>query len=278
MTTTPTKSRAGGKLVGMMIVAGFVLLAGATTTYVVQTRHDRAAVILLRSDDSEARQRGAWQAAHEDTPWAAHLLPSLLEKETVPAAREALVYALGRAGTAASFDALLDVARTDATPYVRHSAWLAAARVAPQQFATTADKLTPGPDAWDRIGWAQAWLEVGDARGVPDLLALLDSAQRDHALGARGAVLRYVAPLLEMVGHWPLAAPSEAADEWTPAFVAELRARCAAVDLAELARALATDRTRLTRVQHDVGRLHRARERIARLLFDVGGSIEEERD
>ena len=170
------------------------------------TRHDRAALRLLESADPDARRLGAALAAREEAPQAVRMIARVLAQqgEPDPAVRESCVHALGRHGQLADFDIAANIVQNDPDPYVRQVAWVAAARLDPERFRGLAGQTPGGDDPWDQIGRAGAWLEIGDVRGVDELLHWAAEGDPHQRRVASLALYRGVAPLLEAVGRWPI--------------------------------------------------------------------------
>jgi hypothetical protein len=250
------------------------LLIAVTVVYGAQawghfaTRHDGNALRLLRADAPESRRAGAWVAAHEYTPRARGFIWNALaeQKETDPGVREAYVYALGRNGEGLFFDVIADVVETDPDAYVRQAAWLAAARVNPERFRGLAASVAPSDDPWDRIGRAAAWLEVGDLRGIDELLHWAATGQAEQRRVAALALDRTVAPLLETVGRWPIEYSVRESEPWPPELVAEVRLRCGGVNLQAIAGETYPHAARAAAVRRNLGRLNSARGYLAHLL------------
>lgn len=240
-------------------------------------RTDRAALVQLQSRDPAVRRRGAQLAAGVETPGAWRYMAALLSgggvesgaapSEPDPDVREACVYALGRSGVAGFFPVIAGVIQGDPHPYVRQTAWLAAARLDPERFRALAAALPPGDEPADRIGRAAAWVELGDPRGAPDLLRWAVEGDAQQRKLACLALYRGVAPLLEAVGRWPRSQRVTEEEPWSPELVAEVARRCAALDLAALADDTRPHVRRAALVRRNVSRLNAARARLTRLLW-----------
>lgn len=238
---------------------------------------DRAALAQLQSHDPAVRRQGAQLAARAEAPAAWRCMAALLSAggaesgsapaEPDPGVREAYVYALGRSGVAGYFPVIAGVIRTDAHPYVRQTAWLAAARLDPERFRALAAALPPGDEPADRIGRGAAWVELGDPRGAPDLLRWAVEGDAQQRKTASLALSRGVAPLLEAVGRWPRSQRVAEEEPWSLELVAEVARRCAGLDLAALADDTRPHVRRAALVRRNVSRLNAARARLTRLLW-----------
>jgi hypothetical protein len=130
-------------------------------------------------------------------------------------------------------------------------------------------RLGRAVDEWDRLGVAKGRMELGDFSATAGLFELAARGPQWPASLAAEAVQRWIAPLLDAVGRWPLAAVERPPAEWPPELLDEIAARCVALDVERLA-----DETRpylldpeAQRLRSNVGKLASARSRVARLLF-----------
>jgi len=221
----------------------------------------------LRDPDPQVRKQGAWELIeHPDPSLLRSLTAGILGAERDPNVREAYVYTLGRVGDPQYFAAIESAIDLDPSGYVRAAAWLAAARLDPHHFRTLA-ATRPAHSAWDRIGLLQAELYLGQMSGVGELLDWArrgDAAQRQVACRA---LFKWLRPLLEAVGRWPLEADVREGREWPTGLIAEIERRCAGLALQELADDARQHAATAARVQRNVGRLTRARDGLAGLLF-----------
>ncbi len=249
---------------------GALLATFAVALVAFGTRHDRAVRRLLGSDDPEQRRQAAWLAARENAPNALQdISRRIMERcETDPSVREAYVYALGRSGQPQYFDVLAAVIMGDDDAYVRQAAWIATARVAPDRFRDLAATPPPHDNAWDQVGLAAAWLEVGDTRGVAELLRYAVEGDPQQRRVAALALYRGVAPLLDAAGRWPIQANVREGEPWGPELVAEVRRRCGALDLQAIADDLRPHLARAAGLRRNVARLTSLRDRLAR-FFEV---------
>lgn len=250
-------------LLSLALLAAGVLLAAT-----LRARHDQAALRLLHSDDPDDRKQGAWIAADQASPHAHALLAQRLREqhEADPGVREAYVYALGRSGQPQYFDVLAAVIMGDDDAYVRQAAWIGMARVAPDRFRDLTATTPPRDDTWDQVGLAAAWLEVGDTRGVGELLRYAVEGDPQQRRVASLALYRGVAPLLDAVGRWPIQANVREGQPWGPELVAEVRRRCGMLDLQAIADDLRPHLARAAGLRRNVARLTSLRDRLARFF------------
>jgi hypothetical protein len=262
-------------------LAAMIVVACPFVWQVLHTRQDQAALELLRSPEPESRKRGAWLAAEHRTPRAWQHIAAALDRrdrwETDAGARESYVHALGRSGQRQYFDAVAQAAcpqrqapasaQPDPDGYVRQAAWLAAARLDPQRFRELAAQTPPADDPWDQIGLSGAWLEVGDLRGVDQLLHWAEAGTLPQRQVASLALLRGVAPLLEAAGRWPIQFVVREGQAWPSELVAEVRRRSRSLDLRAIADDTRPHLARAASVHRNVGRLNSMRARLVRLLF-----------
>jgi hypothetical protein len=258
-------SRTKGQIawgVGLALVA---VVVGTAVLQRVALRHDRRALAALDAAEPAVRRQAAMIVAAEYTPAARARLAAGLREEPDAAVREAGVYALGRRGTAGDFAVVADLARGDEDGYVRYRAWWAAARLDGAGFARLVDAHAGG-DGWDAIGQAYGRLEMGDVSGAETLLHWAESGTAAQRGAASQALYHTLAPLLEAAGRWPIEQAVGLGDVWPAALVAEVRARCATMDLA----AVAADARQAFEEQADIqaraGKLERAEGRLAWLL------------
>lgn len=231
-------------------------------------REARRVGALLASDDPNDRCRAAWRVADEDDEDLAVLLLQRLEaSEPAPRAREALAYAVGRAGDDELAPRLADVLRRERDGFPRQAMWLALARLDETLFREMVAELHDGNDRWDALGIAYGRLELGDFSDAPVLLRLAREGGGAQQNVARHALQRRVRPILEAVGQWPAELNDQPPADWTAAQVAELTQRCQGVALQPIAdRALAQLRS-AAYVRFNIGKLLKARERLASWLF-----------
>ncbi|MBN2447648.1 MAG: hypothetical protein JXO22_13020 [Phycisphaerae bacterium] len=222
---------------------------------------------LLNSEQAEDHKRGAWLAA--DTGHIVvldELVHRVTERAETPDVREAYVYSLGLLGDSRATDALLAVIATEQSGYLRQAAWLALARVNADAFREQAAQVGDA-DEWDRIGLAQGYMELGEYGDVPLLVteALASDTWRGD-IAAR-AIQRWVSPLLDAVGRWPLELAEVRPEDWTGEQVALVAERIDATDLQAIADDTLPHLEKSRHVHSNEAKLNKARDRIARVLF-----------
>ncbi len=258
-----------------MLLVGFAALLLGTD--VVRDTYgyfrDRRALELLNSPESSTKLRGA-RLITALTPRAARCVDASLaavEKEsggsTTPELRETYVDALARTRRREHAQVLTAVVRQDPDGRVRRAAWLATARLDPNAFRALATESPVGPDRWDRIGRAAAWLEVGDVRGVPDLFEAARHGTQEESWAACSALHNRVAPLLEAVGRWPVDVDVQVGEVWKPELVDEIARRCAGLDLQAIVNDSRQHLEHALPVRRNMARLTSAREDIAAFIF-----------
>lgn len=251
----------------LLCVAALITLLGAAQFATRFTEHSAARVrALLTSGSAADRRAAATRVADGAAAQVVDALAARLVREPDAGVRESYLHALGTTGDPGYFELLTARAVDDPDAYARHSACVAAARCEPMRFRTWLAAAPPSTTPWDELGRAYAGLLAGDAQRVPDLLRLLANAPADVQRTTRRYVLRSVAPLLDAVGNWPIAAPQDAEAAWPRAIVDELARRCAATDLQQVLDNLAPLRARTAAVHHNAGKLLKARQRLAWLL------------
>lgn len=264
--TVPVPRARRVALLASALAVALAALAGIV--YLNWGRQEREALRRLNAPLPEARKFGAWIAAQEHAPRALALIAQRLSdnQEADSHVRESYVYALGRSGPPAYADIVDHLALDDADPFVRHAAWVALARLDAERFRAQAASAPPRDYAWDRIGRACGWLEVGDLRGADELLHWAVAGDDQQRRVASQALERGVAPLLETAGRWPLAFEPSEGESWPAELVAEVRARCAELDLEAIATDTRPTLLRAALVRRDVGRITNTRDHIARFL------------
>ena len=267
-----------GVLISLVSVMLVVALPYACA--LLATRSEREVLHLLKSPNVEARKEGASLATHASAPNAWQYMADALSghrsdisgadssrgPELDLGVRESFVHALGRTGRARFFDTIAAVLQKDADPHVRIAAWGAAARLDAQRFRELVSRNPAPQDPWDRDALAAAWLELGDTRGVGNLLRAAEDGTDAQRRFASQSLFRGLAPLLEAVGRWPLDARVSEGDPWPPELVAEVRGRCIGLDLQALAGDACQHLAHAMPVRRDIGRLNSTRARLIHLL------------
>lgn len=222
----------------------------------------------LAHGDEQARKEAAWRLIEEPDPIAeSFLVQGLFGAEESPDVREAFVYTLGRLGHDENLGAVEHVIALDPDGYVRAGAWLALARLAPERVSALVEQYASRVDTWDRIGMAQAQACSGDASGYPVLLRFAvdgDAGQREVA---SRALTKWVRPVLESVGRWPLDAVVHEGEIWPAELVAEIEGRCGELDLRAAAKVFHAFEKPLARARRHADRVLRVREELAAVLF-----------
>jgi hypothetical protein len=222
----------------------------------------------MQSPDREQRKQAAWAVIEQPIPELEELMVrGVLGGEPDAGVREAYVYALGNLADQRYFAAVETVIDADPSGYVRAAAWLAAARIDPAHFRTLAE-TNPGPgDPWDRLGIAQGRLFLGDVRGARELLEQARSDSDARRCVAGRALYKWLRPLLDAAGRWPLAAEVTEGQAWPPEFVDEIERRCATLDLQALADDTRQHDQAAAPVRRYIMRINGARKGLVSLLF-----------
>ena len=223
----------------------------------------------LKSDSPQERKLAAWKAIESDDPELLGIVRAGAQGgETDDDVREAYIYALGKREDAGYFDAIEHAVRNDESGYVRSAAWLAAARADPQRVpALAADASLPNTD-WDRLGQAQGLLGAGDMSRVGELLDWAERGNRSQRVVAGRALHKWLRPLMDAVGRWPLDAIVAEGDVWPAEFVDEIRGRCAGLDLQSILQEMRPHLAGAEEFRSQLRRVTSARDRIGALLFD----------
>lgn len=221
----------------------------------------------LRAESPAERKQAAWRAA--ETPFRAAMTvvrSRLTEGEPDAGVREALVYALGRGGDATDAQRLEDIAANDPHGYVRQSAWLALARLDGDAARAFAREVDPR-DAWDQLGRNQALLMLGDTNAIRPLLDIAADGSGDQRVVATRALAKWLYPLLDAAGYWPLDLAAPEGGAFSAAEVAQLRIRVDEADIAAISADNAAHLDNGLRVRRLVSRLDNARDRVRGMLF-----------
>lgn len=264
-----------GVLIAAALLLGIALawrpLLSPRTSVLYGYEPRRAALLdALRSPDPEARKRAAWATIDSPDPrLEAVLVQGVFGDEPDADVREAFVYSLGQLERPENMSAVEFALDLDESGRVRAAAWLAAARIDPQHFRTLAAAAAAAPvgDAWDRLGLAQAWLSLGDVRGVAELLRLAGDTDHDRRVTSARALDKWLLPLLDSAGALPPEVQPPGPEGWPAASLARLAQRTARLDLQSVADDLRQHAPAAGRLERDLRRITSARERIARALF-----------
>lgn len=252
-----------GALVGAF--AAFWYLAPFSPRQAHQRRLEIRAA--LASPDPQTRKRAAWRTIAEPDPFTeVAMTQAVMGAESDADVREACVYALGRIGKPENFAAVEFAIDLDPTGLVRASAWVSATRIDPEHTRRLIESAKPG-DKWDHLGVAHARLLLGDLSDVDALLTLALDDDWGIRCAAGAALQRGLRPYLEAVGRWPLEAQPATSEPWPAELVAEIRRRCAGLDLKALAIDTAPRIEEARRAKRGIEKVKTARERISAWLF-----------
>ncbi|HOO17016.1 MAG: HEAT repeat domain-containing protein [Phycisphaerae bacterium] len=266
------KRTAKRRLAGLAVVAAIVAVSAVVIVPELwRAAAERHLMHLLTSTDEEARKQGAWQAVTRSPGPATDFMCAALSqgREPSPGVRESYVYALGRMRLQSALPLLLRLARADESGYVRQAAWIAAARVDFEQFRAAAREVENCADTWDRIGIATALMEADDFSQLDllfDVAASGDDFQRNVAAAA---LRRYLRPLLQAAGRWPVNAEISVDGAWSPAFIAEVRGRAASLNLPQIAAHSRPEQQGTETLRRMIRRIYGARERVVRALYSI---------
>jgi hypothetical protein len=222
----------------------------------------------LHSPATETRKTAAWDSiARPDPRLRAVLVAGVQGGDSVDDVRESFVYALGRIGDKRDMSAIESAIDLDSSGLVRAAAWLAAARIDPAHFRTLAASAKPAAGDWDRLGLAQAWLLLGDVRGIATLLRVTRESDQPQSVVATRALKRDLLPILDSVGQCPAAERGLEDTAWSPSLVAEIERRCSAMPLQRVSDDLQQHRAASNSFRRDLQRITTGRDQIARWLF-----------
>jgi hypothetical protein len=132
----------------------------------------------------------------------------------------------------------------------------------PQTTAIRTYGIQPG---WQRPGSTPRGF--GHRRGVEALLHWAASGSPAERQAASLALYRGLAPLLDMIGRWPIQFEVREGDAWSPELVDKVQRRYTGLPLQAMANDLLRHVPRATAVRRNVERLNGARDWIARVLF-----------
>lgn len=225
-------------------------------------------VARLNSADPQQRKQAAWSVIERrDVRFETLLARKLLGGEPSADVRESYVYSLGRLNDPSLFPTIETLLNSESDGYVRAAAWLAAARSDAHRFANLAVASPVRGDDWDRIGQAQAWLALGDTRGVDVLLRVAAGGGEQLRYVASRALYRWVRPLLDVAGRWPLEARVGEGKIWPGELVAEVARRCGTLNLQAIADGISKHQRAAACVRRNQKRITDAREDLVGLLF-----------
>lgn len=271
----------------VLVVVATLAVAACAAIWLPRLYQRRATLAALDAADPQARRVAAWAVAESPIHSAVDVIRHKLTSagEPRPDVREAFVYALGHAGAPGDFDLVHGIAVSDASGYVRQAALLAAARVDPDRCRAllegqaapraaavgSASQPRSTPDPWDTLAAAQARLSLGDAGGVPALLALARGADPSRQEVACRALYKWLRPALVSAGRWPLGADVRPGEIWPAGLVNQVERRCSEIDLPNLIEQTRVHERRSETIRRDTARWTGARRRLIGILFGNGG-------
>ncbi len=224
-------------------------------------------VRLLESPRPHDRKWGAWKSVEHPRPAAiALIIRGLTGGEPDPDVREAYVYTLGRISRKTYFPVVELVVETDPSPYVRAAAWLAAVRIDRERTGALLERLPIMDTPWDRIGRAQARLLTGDTTAFDELLWWAEHGDVNQRRIASQALTRWLVPVLDAVGRWPVHVEPKIGQSWPIELVREIRRRCTGLNLQAIAHDIVAKGRQAKRLRRNVWRITHARDAIVVIL------------
>lgn len=235
----------------------------------IQRAHERAELkSMLTSANKDTRRAAALLApVQNDDDLLSRLRLMIMGDEPDADVRAAAVEAIGLTRSARFFEVAEFAVDLDESGPVRAAGWLATARLDPERFSALLRQHADRTDAWDQVGRAQARLFLGDVSELDWLFAHAQAADAELRRCACQALQRWLRPVLDAAGRWPLTAAPPNGEAWPPALIAELRKRCGEINLAQEAMETREVLARSTFAHRMERRLANRRERMAKLLF-----------
>lgn len=249
-------------LVGGLGYGGWLLWLRWTT--------NARAMALLESVEAESRKRGAWEALSNRSKPALWLIRERLEAgaERDADVRETYYYFLGRMGYGEDWGLIERCIHKDESGYVRQQAWLSALRIDAERCRKLSEEFE-AKDRWDRIGVAQARLGLDDASGVADLLEAIEHGDEGEREIAAKVIGRFVRPLLDAEGKWPIEVPWNPEQPWTLEEAQKVRERCDRIDAVRSMSELAELRAKSQELRKLQGRLMGGMRRMAGFMLEA---------
>lgn len=222
----------------------------------------------LKSSDPQERMQAAWSVAEfPDPDVLATLAQHVMGDEGDDEVREAFIYSLGRSGDRAFLPAVRYATEAHETGPGRTAAWLAMARIDPDEFRAKAPQGGSVGDTWDLIAIAQGRLALGELTSVGVLLRYAVDGDEGQRFVCTQSLWKGLRPLLEAAGRWPIEPILHEGETWPVDFAREVEKRAAELDLP----AIQTDTRRhlaaTTSLRQTVRRLNTARVRATRWLY-----------
>jgi len=265
---TRISPRAAIILAAAGLVAAVMAWQTVLSPQVRKLRYREEMTRALRSPQPQIRKQAAWAVIERPDPsLETFMVRGVMGEEPDPDVREAYVYTLGRLSRPRNFAAIESAIDVEPSGYVRAAAWLAAARCDRQHFHTLAATRRQPEPPWDQIGIAQGRLCLDDVQGVNVLLYWARRGDASQRQVASRALFKWLRPLLDVAGRWPVDADVGEGQPWPAGLVDEIERRCAALDLQAIADDTRRHRAPAERVRRNVARLTRAREDLVSLLF-----------
>lgn len=262
---------AAARIVVIISAAILLTLLGWLGFVLIERQNQSRILIELQSADAESRRRAAARVVDAPFPAALDVIADALvrRKHEDADTRESFVHALGRVGGRAHMAAVEALIDSDPSGFVRAAAWLALARIDAEHMRTMRGADRVRSDPWDRLGVAQARLAVGDVSEAEVLMALVETGEPGQRQVASRALHKWLRPLLEAAGRWPLDADPAEGETWPRELVHRVRQECRELRLQELADAVWPRVAAAHAVHLNVKRITSARNRLARVLFDA---------
>lgn len=256
------------------VALGFGLFYGVrfATTRIKRAKARAEINSLLKSPNKDDRRKAAQMAATcNDEDLFSRLRLAIMGDEPEPGVRAAAIEALGQTLARQYFEVVEFAVDLDSSGRVRAAGWLAAARLDRRRCEALLQQHADRADPWDRVGRAQARLYLGD---VSELDVLFEYARDDNPelnRAACRALQRWLRPILDAAGCWPLGADPPINGPWSLELITELQARCRQIDLPRAALDTHRQLTRSAFARKMERRLASGRNQVTQLLFERSG-------